>query len=147
MRFYPLYGTVLPALISFLVLRVCCPDKGVTLVFFVFFSRTLFLGSFYFSGLPAKGTNYFTLARNSLEFIFKKMLLELGMTLTTLLGKYFFLRDSSNNPEGVIRDSRVSLIFSHVSYKIFKHDSAMSILFGIIKVLLLLKILRDYGRC
>ncbi|EFX83711.1 hypothetical protein DAPPUDRAFT_239874 [Daphnia pulex] len=34
------------------------------------------------------------------------MLLELSMTLTTLLGKYFFLRDSSNNPEGVIRDSR-----------------------------------------
>lgn len=44
------------------------------------------------------------------------MLLELSMTLTTLLGKYFFLRDSSNNPEGVIRDSRVSLIFSPVSY-------------------------------
>jgi hypothetical protein len=39
------------------------------------------------------------------------MLLELSMTLTTLLGKYFFLRDSSNNPEGVIRDSRVSFDF------------------------------------
>lgn len=38
-----------------------------------------------------------------------KMLLELSMTLGTLLGKYFFLRDSANNPEGVIRDSRVSV--------------------------------------
>ena len=38
-----------------------------------------------------------------------KMLLELSMTLGTLLGKYFFLRDSASNPEGVIRDSRVSV--------------------------------------
>lgn len=37
------------------------------------------------------------------------MLLEFTMTMTTLLGKYFFLRDSANNPEGVVRDSRVSL--------------------------------------
>lgn len=37
-----------------------------------------------------------------------KMLLELGMTLTTLLGKYFFLRDYPGNSEGVLRDSRVS---------------------------------------
>ncbi|KAK4014877.1 hypothetical protein OUZ56_027387 [Daphnia magna] len=34
------------------------------------------------------------------------MLLEFTMTMTTLLGKYFFLRDSANNPEGVVRDSR-----------------------------------------
>lgn len=38
------------------------------------------------------------------------MLLELGMTLTTLLGKYFLLRDYPGNPEGVVRDTRVSLL-------------------------------------
>lgn len=41
------------------------------------------------------------------------MLLELGMTLTTLLGKYFLLRDYPGNPEGVVRDTRVSLMASY----------------------------------
>lgn len=38
----------------------------------------------------------------------RKMLLELGITLSTLLGKYFLFRDYSGNPEAIIRDTRVS---------------------------------------
>lgn len=72
------------------------------------------------------------------------MLLELSMTLTTLLGKYFFLRDSSNNPEGVIRDSRVSLIFSHASYNLNTIVLCLFLL-GIIKVLYCLKFYGTMG--